>query len=167
MKYFNTIYDYIPYQKITETPNISNTIKSNFMLKNDFSSNVILNYIIDEIIRIINYNTNKNTKETLLIFIISVITNLFDKFNLTKSLEKINFISQIIKNNYDELTEFKINTDDTNYYNDDELQITDDMDEEQVKNINNERLKREEEENALDVDDNDVENDNEMEEYEM
>ena len=167
MKYFNTIYDYIPYQKITETPNISNTIKSNFMLKNDFSSNVILNYIIDEIIRIVNYNTNKNTKETLLIFIISVITNLFDKFNLTKSLENINFISQIIKNNYDELTEFKIKTDDTNYYDDDELQITDDMSEEQVKNINDERLKREEEENAMDVDDNDVENDNEIEKYEM
>lgn len=167
MKYFNTIYDYIPYQKITETPNISKTIQSNFMLKNDFSSNVILNYIIDEIIRIINYNTNKNTKETLLIFIISVITNLFDKFNLTKSLEKINFISQIIKNNYDELTEFKIKTDDTNYYDDDELQITDDMTEEEISNIKDLRLKREEEQNALDIDDNDIENDNEMEEYEM
>lgn len=167
MKYFNTIYDYIPYQKITEIPNISKTIKSNFILKNDFSSNVILNYIIDEIIRIINYNTNNNTKETLLKFIISIIIHLFDKFNLTKSLEKINYFSQIIKNNYDELTEFKIKIDDTNYYNDDELQITDDMTDDEVKNINDARLTREEERNALDIEDNDIENDNEMEEYEM
>lgn len=165
MKYFNIIYDYIPFQQIKEVLNKSNKIKSSFLIKNDFSSNVILNYIIDEIIRLINYNTNKNTKQNILTFLLTLIVDLFSKYNLTLALDKINYYSQIIINDYEFLTEYKIQTNkqEENLYEID----TQDLTEEEKEKLKDLKMDEEETLNAIDVDSEDEERDNEMEDYEM
>ncbi len=84
LKYINDILTYMPFSiKNDKKDNIkfSNFIDYNFILKNDNTTNLILNYILDEILRLIEYNTNKATKTNVAHFVIDVICILFNQYN--------------------------------------------------------------------------------------
>ena len=170
MKYYKDIYNCIHYTKIKEKNN-GNKLNNNFILTNDFSSNIILNYIIDEIVRIINYNTNKNNKQNILIFILSLTIEQFNKYNLTMNLQLTNNFKQIIYN-YTELTHYTLKAYEDVY--DDNLKdaygddlIDENTTDEEKKEIMLELQEQEEIDNALDIDDEDMEDDREVEDYEM
>jgi hypothetical protein len=89
LKYINDILTYFPFNFITGKNNelkFSETIDDHYIIKNDNTSNIIFNYILDEIDRIINYNTNKTVKTNVTHFIIDAIVILFNSYNKEISL---------------------------------------------------------------------------------
>jgi hypothetical protein len=83
LKYSNTIMTYLPFNVLLKEENIKFTqnIDYNNILKNDFSGNFVLNYIIDEILRLLTYNTNKNLKTNIVTFILEILTYTFNSTN--------------------------------------------------------------------------------------
>ena len=98
LKYMGIIQTYLPFMKITETIDYSTYVDYNTILKHDFSTNLVLNYIIDEINRLINYNTNKVVKTNLVLFIIEIAWKLFNltNYNITMSDREVNYFHQIL-----------------------------------------------------------------------
>lgn len=98
LKYINLIQLYLPFIKISETNDWSTFINYLTIIKHDYSSNLVLNYIIDEINRLINYNTNKVVKTNLVIFIIEITWKLFNltNYNITMHDQEVNFFNQIL-----------------------------------------------------------------------
>jgi hypothetical protein len=87
MKYYIDLYNYLPFNAIDENINNNSTIPEEFILKHDYASNIILNYIYDEIIRLMKYNMGDlSTLKNTITFIISIITKKFNNINLTKHL---------------------------------------------------------------------------------
>ena len=68
LKYMNIIIDYLPYTTIKENPAFSIFTEFTYFIKKDFNSNMILNYITDEFVRILSYNDNKTIKTNIAIF---------------------------------------------------------------------------------------------------
>ena len=81
LKHFTNIQLYLGYKNITEKIDSDKHINYNAVLKYDFSSNVVLNYLIDEINRLLSYNENKIVKTNIILFIIEMIWNLFKMTN--------------------------------------------------------------------------------------
>ena len=84
LKYINDIITYLPFSvKINKNDELkfSELIDYNFIIKNDINSNMVLNYILDEFIRLLNYNTNKANKTNIAHFIIDIICILFNTYN--------------------------------------------------------------------------------------
>lgn len=84
LKYINDIITYLPFSiKINKNNELkfSNYIDYNYIIKNDTISNFVLNYILDEFIRLLNYNTNKANKTNIAHFIIDIICILFNTYN--------------------------------------------------------------------------------------
>jgi hypothetical protein len=102
LKYINIINQYLSFDNIKLTkndiPKYSEVIDYNIILKNDFITNITLNYIIDEIIRLINLNTNKNIKTNIINFIADIICNIFNQtfFEISKSNHELNYFYQIL-----------------------------------------------------------------------
>ena len=98
LKYMSIIQSYMPFIKIKETVDYSTIVDFNVIVKYDYSSNLILNYIIDEINRLINYNTNKVVKTNLVIFIIEITWKLFNltNYNITMYDRDVSFFNQIL-----------------------------------------------------------------------
>jgi len=67
-------------------------VSADFINRYDKSGNMILFYIIDEITRLLKYNTNKFTKASISSFIIDFISTVFDSYN-----EEDNATNQDIK----------------------------------------------------------------------
>ena len=87
-----------PFMKLKETIDYSSFIDFNTILKHDYSSNLILNYIIDEINRLINYNTNKVVKTNIVLFIIEITWKLFNltNYNITMFNREVSYFNQIL-----------------------------------------------------------------------
>jgi hypothetical protein len=98
LKYMTVIQTYMPFIKIKETVDYSTFLDFNVVVKHDYSSNLVLNYIIDEINRLINYNTNKVVKTNLVIFIIEIAWKLFNltNYNVTMYDRDVSFFNQIL-----------------------------------------------------------------------
>jgi hypothetical protein len=98
LKYVNIIQLYLPFIKLSETIDWSTFVNYSTVLKHDYSSNLVLNYIIDEVNRLINYNTNKVIKTNLVIFIIEITWKLFNltNYNITMHNREANFFNQIL-----------------------------------------------------------------------
>jgi len=98
LKYMGIIQTYLSFMKITETIDYSTYVDYNTILKHDFSTNLVLNYIIDEINRLINYNPNKVVKTNLVLFIIEIAWKLFNltNYNITMSDREVSYFHQIL-----------------------------------------------------------------------
>jgi hypothetical protein len=98
LKYMSIIQSYMPFIKLKESVDYSTFVDYNVIVKHDYSSNLVLNYIIDEINRLINYNTNKVVKTNLVIFIIEIAWKLFNltNYNITMFDRDVSFFNQIL-----------------------------------------------------------------------
>jgi len=146
LKYINLINMYLLYDNIklnkNDIPKFSEKINYNLIFKNDYLSNVVLNYIIDEIIRLIDYNTNKNTKTNLIHFIIDLIANIFNStfYEVSKFNQELSYFYQILYT-----SEFYLETQNTDYMidaldyysNQEEIKNIDTLDENQREELEN------------------------------
>jgi hypothetical protein len=82
LKHINTIVDYLPFTNVKENPKFTLYTEFSYFIKKDFNSNMILNYITDEFIRILSYNDNKTIKTNICLFMLEIINKLFDLYNL-------------------------------------------------------------------------------------
>ena len=109
LKYTNVINLYLPFEKIkmnsdnddnNDNNNIkfSETINYISVLKHDYTSNVTINYIYDEIIKLLTFNTNKNIKTNIIQFILEIICNLFNQtfYDVSKFNNELNNFYQIL-----------------------------------------------------------------------
>ena len=123
MKYINTINDYLYYEHINIDLKENEFINSDDIIKNDFSSNIIMNYIIDEIIRLLNYNSNKLVKTNIITFILIIVINLFNDYSNDSSLSNkdIDNFKQYLSITSEYFTENKFtqNEDNIDFFNDD------------------------------------------------
>lgn len=98
LKYMGIIQTYLPFIKIKETIDYTTVIDYNTIIKHDFATNLVLNYIIDEINRLINYNQNKVVKTNLVLFIIEIAWKLFNltNYNITMFDREVSYFNQIL-----------------------------------------------------------------------
>ena len=162
LKYINLINMYLPFENLklnkNDIPNFSDNIDYNIIFKNDYISNITLNYIIDEIIRLLNYNSNKNIKTNIIHFIADLICTLFNSsfFEISKFNQELNYFYQILYT-----SEFYLETQNSDYMidaidyysNQEDIKNLDNLDEEQRENIINQIDDDNEEINAIDMDD--------------
>ena len=162
LKYINQINIYLPFENIKLTtndiPKFSESIDYNIIFKNDYIGNITLNYIIDEIIRLINYNTNKNIKTNLINFIADVICTLFNNtfFEVSKSNQQLNYFYQILYTSefYLETQTSDFMVDALDYYaNQEEIKNIDILSDEQREQLEDDIENDNEEYNALDTGD--------------
>jgi hypothetical protein len=115
LKHMNMINLYLGFENIklgkNEIPKFSETIDFNIIFKNDYISNLTLNYIIDEIIRLLNYNS-KNIKTNLIHFITETICLMFNStfFEISKSNQELNYFYQLLYT-----SEFYLETQNTDF----------------------------------------------------
>jgi len=82
LKYMNTIINFLPYTNFNENTNYSLFTEFTYFIKKDYFSNIVLNYITDEFVRILSYNDNKTQKTNICLFLLEIINKLFDLYNL-------------------------------------------------------------------------------------
>ena len=162
LKYINIINMYLPFENIKLTkndiPKFSESIDYNIIFKNDYISNITFNYIIDEIIRLINYNTNKNIKTNIIHFITDVICTIFNStfFEISKFNPQLNYFYQILYTSefYLETQTNEFIMDALEYYsNQEEIKNIDILDDEQREKLENEIENDNEEYQAIDAED--------------
>ena len=165
LKYINIINLYLAFENIkfqnkNDIPKFSESIDYNIILKNDYLSNLTLNYIIDEIIRLIDYNTNKNIKTNIIHFIINLLNIIFNStfYDISKFNKELNNFYQILYT-----SEFYLETQNTDfmidaidyYSNQEEIKDISNLSEEQKEKLEDEIEDDNEEYDALDVGDAD------------
>ena len=157
----NDIINYMPYSiKINKNDELkySDFIESNYIIRNDSNGNIILNYILDEFIRLLNYNTSKANKTNIAHFIIDLISIMFDTYNF-----EVHFYNKELNHYYQTryVSEFYLETqnsdimvDAIDYY---EQQINEEafgkLSEEEQAKIKDKIYDDEEETQALDIGD--------------
>ena len=142
---------------IKETNKLKNLSKLDLInLTNSYSN--LSNYLINEIINLLKINDVINIKNNLIYFILKL-TNLFyfENFNQYNEFDLIKY-NQIIKLNLDKLEEFNDevlgNTKEQVLYNEDEF--INEITEEQKYDMQQELIDYDEMQDALDIDDNDI-----------
>jgi hypothetical protein len=162
LKYINIINMYLPFENIklskNDIPKFSESIDYNIIFKNDYIGNITLNYIIDEIIRLINYNTNKNTKTNIIHFIADVICTIFNStfFEISKFNPQLNYFYQILYTSefYLETQTNEFMMDAIDYYsNQEEIKNIDNLDDEQRERLQDDIENDNEEFQAIDAED--------------
>jgi hypothetical protein len=161
LKYNNTLYKFLPYDNINITNkhlDFSELISADFIIKYDFNSNLELNYILEDIIRLLSYNTNKHIKTNIAHFVVDLIIDIFNKtnFEVSKFNTEVKYFYQILYT-----SEFYLETQSNDFFVDPMDFYSDDIEAETelIKDdskLNNDE--KEEEEN-----DDDVIKDNEKE----
>jgi hypothetical protein len=98
LKYINTIVNYLPMTYYNGKMEFTNFIDYSFIIKHDYISNLVFNYIIEEILLLINYNSNKAIKTNIINFIIDTIIISFNSqnFEVSKFNKTINYFNQIL-----------------------------------------------------------------------
>lgn len=164
LKYINLINMYLSFDNIklnkNDIPKFSEKLNYNIIFKNDFITNVVLNYIIEEIIRLIEFNANKNIKTNLLQFIMELIVNLFNTtyYELSKFNQELSYFHQILYTSefYLETQNNDFMMDAIDYYsNQEEIKNIDNLDEEQREKLENKIDNDNEEMEGMDMVDGD------------
>jgi hypothetical protein len=162
LKYINIINMYLPFENIklskNDIPKFSESIDYNVIFKNDYIGNITLNYIIDEIIRLINYNNNKNTKTNIIHFIADIICTIFNStfFEISKFNPQLNYFYQILYTSefYLETQTNEFMMDALDYYsNQEEIKNIDNLDDEQREQLEDQIENDNEEYQAIDAED--------------
>jgi hypothetical protein len=131
----------------------TNFIDYSFIIKHDFTSNLIFNYIIEEILSLITYNNNKTVKTNIINFIIDTIVISFNSQNyeISRFNKTINYFNQIlytsefyleVYNNNMIMNTFDLNIDNSN----------EELNEDKQKQILEDKEDNKEEAEALDID---------------
>lgn len=164
LKHMNLINMYLSFDDVklnnNDIPIFSENINYDLIFKNDFISNIVLNYIIDEIIRLIEYNPNKNIKTNITQFIIEVIINLFNStfFEISKFNQQLSYFYQILYTSefYLEIQNNDYMMDAIDYYsNQEEIKNIDNLDDEQREKLENQIEDDNEEMEGMDMVDGD------------
>lgn len=161
LKYINDINIYLPYDNIKSSSifkEYTPLIDSSIIIKNDFVSNITLNYIIDEMIRILEYNdSNKNIKTNICQFMINLIIILFNQSNIEISHNntKLDIFYQILYTSefYLETQTADMFVDVLDYYSTQNDRDVEEMNDEERELYNEEKQDNEEEHEALDLGD--------------
>jgi DNA integrity scanning protein DisA with diadenylate cyclase activity len=153
-------YDNIKLNK-NDIPIFSEKINYDMIFKNDYLSNIVLNYIIDEIIRLIDYNPNKNIKTNIIHFIIDLITNLFNTtfYEISKFNQELSYFYQILYTSdfYLEIQNTDYIMDALDYYsNQEDFNDIENIDEESKNKLQNEIDNNNEEMDGMDMGDEEV-----------
>lgn len=160
LKHINLINLYLSFDDVklskNDIPKFSEKINYEIIFKNDYMTNVVLNYIIDEIIRLIDYNTNKNVKTNLVHFIIELIHNLFINtfFEISKFNQELSYFHQILYTSefYLETQNSDFMMDAIDYYsNQEEIKNIDNLTEEQREELENQIEDENEEIEGMDM----------------
>lgn len=158
LKYMGIIQSYMPFIKLKETIDYSSFIDYNTVIKHDYSTNLVLNYIIDEINRLINYNTNKVVKTNIILFIIEITWKLFTltNYNITMFNREVSYFNQILYTSdyYLETQIQDMMVDAIDFYG--TSKNTDDLTEEQKEKLQDELDDDIEEDQAIDWGDEEV-----------
>jgi hypothetical protein len=159
LKYINTIIEYLPIENFKDELEIENTIDYNTIINNDFTGNLTLNYIIDEINRLIEYNTVKSIQVNVITMILEFMYSIFNSTNIDVNKYGYELTNQK-QSEYSSLyfSEFQNALEDENI-NFDNPNINE-MTEEEVEKYNDEKDDLEEEQDALDIEEEiDIESD--------
>ena len=81
LKHFNIIYNNMRYTNINNKDNLNENINTDYVIKNDYSSNLMYNYILEELTRLIDYNQDKHDKNAIINYILSIIIISFNDIN--------------------------------------------------------------------------------------
>jgi len=147
LKYINLINTYLPFDNLkiskNDIPTFSEFVNYNIIFKNDYMSNVILNYILDEIIRLLDYNSNKNIKTNIIHFMLEIICTLFNQTfsEISNFNQELNYFHQILYTSefYLETQTSEYMMDAIDYYsNQEEIKNIDILDDEQREHLENE-----------------------------
>lgn len=161
LKYINDIILFMPFNvKISKSDELkySNFIDYKYILKNDNTGNLILTYILDEFIRLLNYNTNKALKTNIAHFIIDVICQLFSTSNMEVRF-KNKELNQYYQTRY--VSEFYLETQNSDltldaieyYEQQNKEEAFDKLSEEEQERLKDQKYDDEEEHQALDIGD--------------
>ncbi len=161
LKYINDILTYLPFSmKVSKSDELkfSEVIDDHYITKNDNTSNLVLNYILDEFDRIINYNTNKTIKTNITHFIVDVMVIMFNEYNkeITLFNKQLNQFYQILYTSefYLETQNAELMVDAIDYYsNQHTLAEVNNMDDEQRTKVIDGMEDDVEEADALDIGD--------------
>ncbi len=109
LKYMNLINVYLVTDTNTQKIQFNEYLNYTFIVKHNFINNMVLNYIIDEINRLIENNTNKVVKTNVVNFVLEILINLFDSFNfdISKYDSELSILHQVLytTSSYIEITE--------------------------------------------------------------
>jgi hypothetical protein len=129
------------------------------LYKYDFNSNLILNYLITEIIRLLDYNTNKVIKTNIISLILEITVSLFNTYNMDiyNFDKEVDHFNQVLYTSafYIETQNIDSGIDIIDYYDSYNIdKIKDDtvISDESKAKIIDDMEDDEEEQNALDVD---------------
>ena len=159
LKYINTIIEYLPIENFKDELEIENIIDYNIIINNDFTGNLTLNYIIDEINRLIGYNTVKSIQINVITMILEFMYSIFNSTNVDVNKYSYEITNQK-QSEYSSLyfSEFQNALGDENV-NFDNPNINE-MTEEEIEKYNDEKDDLEEEQDALDIEEEiDIESD--------
>lgn len=163
LKHNGNINTYIPYEKFKFNKKddviLNNNINFDLLYKYDFNSNLILNYLITEIIRLLDYNTNKVIKTNIISLILEITVSLFNTYNMDiyNFDKEVDHFNQILYTSsfYIETQNVDNGIDIIDYYdsyNIDKIDADTVISDENKAKIINDREDDEEEQNALDID---------------
>ena len=152
--------EYLPMEQIKEKHEFRNFVTSDFILKNDFTGNITLNYIIDEINRLIEYNDVKSTKRNLVTFILEIMYSIFNETNYDiyrRNKELNNLAQTLYSSSY--FVKMQDDFNHTDFLNNDVIDEGE-LTEEQINKIKDEKDDLNEELDALDIEEDiDMEDD--------
>jgi len=163
LKHNSNINTYVPYEKFKFNKKddviISDNINFDLIYKYDFNSNLILNYLITEIIRLLDYNTNKVIKTNIISLILEITVSLFNTYNMDiyNFDKEVDHFNQVLYTSafYIETQNVDNDIDIIDYYdsyNINKIDADTVISDENKEKIIDEREDDEEEQNALDVD---------------
>lgn len=163
LKHNANINTYVPYEKFKFNKKddviINDNINFDLIYKYDFNSNLILNYLISEIIRLLDYNTNKVIKTNIISLILEITVSLFNTYNMDiyNFDKEVDHFNQILYTSafYIETQNVDNDIDIIDYYdsyNINKIDADTVISDESKEKIIDEKEDDEEEQNALDVD---------------
>jgi hypothetical protein len=154
MKYINPIVEYMPMENIVTKMEFSQYVDYDYVLKHDFSGNITLNYVMDEINRLIGYNDAKAMKRNITMFMLEIMYKMFNLTNYDiyrQHKEHYALVQSFYSSMY--FTKMQeVNAEDAiDYLNDNSVDI-EELTEEEQKKLQNEIDDNREEQQALDMD---------------
>ena len=169
LKHFNTLYNFMDYKTIKVKDKEKESVHSDTLIKNDDIGNMIFTYILDEILRLIRYNDNKNIKTNLISYILEIINVIYMNSNIDfkyYSKNIIHFVQSLYSSEFFLETSYLPTPDFIEYYGIEEIKPPEN--DEAVTKKQNKKDDDDEEKDALDVDkfrDEDDNEDNDEGEY--
>lgn len=162
LKHMNVLNTYLAFENVklssTDFEKFTGYVDSHTVFKHDFTSNMILNYVVEEVMRLLDYNSSKNIKTHLINFVLNLIHCMFEQtfYEISKSkIELSHFYQSLYSSEFyleTQTTEFMMDT--LDYYSTQEdVDNLENMTDEQKEQLENEIIDDIEESQAFDMED--------------